>query len=188
MVLATLVSIGLFSPMPRSFIHCIDRPSSMTTYQEFIAQNEERDGIRFTWNLWPLTRIESSRLVVPLSCLFTPLKERFDLPPLNYEPILCTRATCRAILSPFCSVDYRAKIWICNFCYQRNNFPPHYAGISEQLQPAELSSQFTTIEYTLSVGEQLISSMNHYFLHDFLACTRSSSNILVCGRYLYRRG
>ncbi|CAF2309779.1 unnamed protein product [Rotaria sp. Silwood2] len=121
----------------------------MTTYQEFITQNEERDGVRFTWNIWPSSRLEATRLVVPLGCLFTPLKERIDLPPLNYDPVLCTRTTCRAILNPFCSVDYRAKIWICNFCLQRNNFPPQYAGISEQLQPAELSPQYTTIEYTL---------------------------------------
>lgn len=156
----------------------------MSTYQEFIAQNEERDGIRLTWNLWPSTRLESTRLVVPLSCLFTPLKERFDLPPLNYEPVLCTRTTCRAILNPFCSVDYRAKIWICNFCYQRNNFPPQYAGISEQLQPAELSSQFTTIEYTLSVSTSSFH-WTYISLGLFLAYTSSSSNIFIRGRYLH---
>jgi protein transport protein SEC23 len=123
----------------------------MATYQEFIAQNEERDGVRFTWNVWPSTRLEATRLVVPLGCQFTPLKERYDLPPLNYDPVLCSNKTCRAILNPFCNVDYRAKFWICNFCLQRNNFPPQYAGISEQLQPAELSAQYTTIEYTLMV-------------------------------------
>ncbi|CAF0817521.1 unnamed protein product [Didymodactylos carnosus] len=121
----------------------------MSTYQEFIVQNEERDGVRFTWNVWPSSRLEATRLVVPLGCLFTPLKERSDLPLIQYEPVLCTRSTCRAVLNPFCAVDYRAKIWTCNFCTQRNNFPPQYAGISEQLQPAELASQFTTIEYTL---------------------------------------
>ncbi|CAF0777901.1 unnamed protein product [Adineta ricciae] len=121
----------------------------MATYQEYFVQNEERDGVRFTWNMWPSSRLEATRLVVPLGCLFTPLKERLDLPAINYEPVLCTRDSCRAILNPFCSVDYRAKIWICNFCLQRNNFPPQYAGISEQLTPAELSPQFTTIEYTL---------------------------------------
>lgn len=124
----------------------------MTTYQEFIAQNEERDGVRFTWNVWPSTRLEATRLVVPLGCQYTPLKERYDLPPLNYDPVICTNKVCRAVLNPFCSVDYRAKIWICNFCLQRNNFPPQYAGISEQFQPAELSAQYTTIEYTLMVS------------------------------------
>jgi len=123
----------------------------MSTFQEYINQNEERDGIRLTWNIWPNTRAETTKLVVPLGCLFTPLKERFDLPLLNYDPIVCMRTSCRSILNPFCSVDYRAKIWICNFCLQRNNFPPQYAGISEHMQPAEISPQFTTIEYTLPV-------------------------------------
>ena len=127
----------------------------MSTYQEFIAQNEERDGVRFTWNVWPSTRLEATRLVVPLGCQFTPLKERYDLPALNYDPVLCANKPCRAILNPFCSVDYRAKIWICNFCLQRNSFPPQYAGITEQLQPAEISPQYTTIEYTLTVGQDV---------------------------------
>uniref|UniRef100_A0AAQ5XT00 Protein transport protein SEC23 n=1 Tax=Amphiprion ocellaris TaxID=80972 RepID=A0AAQ5XT00_AMPOC len=92
----------------------------MTTYQEFIQQNEGRDGVRFSWNLWPSSRLEATRLVVPVSCLFTPLKERPDLPPVQYEPVLCSRANCKAVLNPLCQVDFRAKIWACNFCFQRN--------------------------------------------------------------------
>uniref|UniRef100_H2Y1H9 Protein transport protein SEC23 n=1 Tax=Ciona intestinalis TaxID=7719 RepID=H2Y1H9_CIOIN len=119
----------------------------MSTYQEYIMQNEDRDGIRWSWNVWPSSRLEATRMVVPLSCLFTPLKERVDLPPIQYEPILCTRHTCRAVLNPLCQVDYRSKIWSCNFCYQRNPFPASYGAISETHQPAELIPQFTTIEY-----------------------------------------
>uniref|UniRef100_A0A668RQE5 Protein transport protein SEC23 n=1 Tax=Oreochromis aureus TaxID=47969 RepID=A0A668RQE5_OREAU len=92
----------------------------MTTYQEFIQQNEDRDGVRFSWNLWPSSRLEATRLVVPVSCLFTPLKERPNLPPVQYEPVLCSRANCKAVLNPLCQVDFRAKIWACNFCFQRN--------------------------------------------------------------------
>lgn len=92
----------------------------MTTYEEFIQQNEDRDGVRFTWNVWPSSRIDATRLVVPLGCLYQPLKERPDLPPIMYDPVLCTRSTCRAILNPMCQVDYRAKLWVCNFCFQRN--------------------------------------------------------------------
>ncbi|VVD00990.1 protein transport protein Sec23A isoform X1 [Leptidea sinapis] len=122
----------------------------MATYEEFIQQNEDRDGIRFTWNVWPSSRIEATRLVVPLVCLYQPLKERPDLPPIQYEPVLCTRNTCRAVLNPMCQVDYRAKLWVCNFCFQRNPFPPQYAAISEQHQPAELIPNFSTIEYTIT--------------------------------------
>lgn len=122
----------------------------MATFEEYIQQNEDRDGIRFTWNVWPSSRIEATRLVVPLGCLYQPIKERTDLPPIQYDPVLCTRNNCRAILNPFCQVDYRAKLWVCNFCFQRNPFPPQYAAISEQHQPAELLPAFSTIEYTIT--------------------------------------
>lgn len=39
-------------------------------------------------------------MVVPVAALITPLKERPDLPPIQYEPVLCSRATCRAVLNP----------------------------------------------------------------------------------------
>uniref|UniRef100_A0A4W3JPU2 Protein transport protein SEC23 n=1 Tax=Callorhinchus milii TaxID=7868 RepID=A0A4W3JPU2_CALMI len=124
----------------------------MATYLEFIQQNEERDGVRFSWNVWPSSRLEATRMVVPLACLLTPLKERPDLPPIQYEPVLCSRATCRAVLNPLCQIDYRAKLWACNFCFQRNQFPPSYSGISEVNQPAELLPQFSTIEYIVQRG------------------------------------
>ncbi|XP_005989219.1 protein transport protein Sec23A [Latimeria chalumnae] len=127
----------------------------MTTFLEFIQQNEDRDGVRFSWNVWPSSRLEATRMVVPVASLFTPLKERPDLPPIQYEPVLCSRATCRAVLNPLCQVDYRAKLWACNFCYQRNQFPPTYSGISEMNQPAELLPQFSTIEYVVQRGPQM---------------------------------
>lgn len=30
---------------------------------------EQRDGVRFSWNVWPATRLEATRIVVPLGCL-----------------------------------------------------------------------------------------------------------------------
>lgn len=72
----------------------------MATYLEFIQQNEERDGVRFSWNVWPSSRLEATRMVVPLACLLTPLRERPDLPPVQYEPVLCSRPTCKAVLNP----------------------------------------------------------------------------------------
>ncbi|KAJ6655663.1 hypothetical protein lerEdw1_004899 [Lerista edwardsae] len=133
----------------------------MTTFLEFIQQNEDRDGVRFSWSVWPSSRLEATRMVVPVASLFTPLKERPDLPPVQYEPVLCSRTTCRAVLNPLCQVDYRAKLWACNFCYQRNQiiflfqFPPTYAGISEMNQPAELLPQFSSIEYVVQRGPQM---------------------------------
>ena len=60
-------------------------------------------GVRFSWNTWPSTRLEATRTVVPISSLYTPLKERVDLPPVMYEPVTC-KAPCRAILNPFWQV------------------------------------------------------------------------------------
>ncbi|KAK4687278.1 protein transport protein SEC23, partial [Tremellales sp. Uapishka_1] len=110
---------------------------------------EDRDGVRFSWNAWPSSRLEATRTVVPISALYTPLKERADLPPVLYEPVTC-KAQCKAILNPYCQIDMRAKLWICPFCLQRNPFPPHYKDISPTNLPAELMPKYTTIEYTLS--------------------------------------
>ena len=120
------------------------------TYQEYHQQNEDRDGIRLSWNVWPSSRLEATRMVVPLGVLYTPLKERPDLPPIQYDPVLCARSNCRAILNPMCQVDFRAKLWVCNFCFNRNTFPPQYAAISEQNQPAELIPAFSTLEYIIT--------------------------------------
>jgi hypothetical protein len=30
---------------------------------------EQRDGTRFSWNVWPSSRLEATRIVVPLGCL-----------------------------------------------------------------------------------------------------------------------
>lgn len=50
-----------------------------------------------------------------------------------YEPVRCR--SCAAVLNPYSRVDYVGKIWICPFCYQRNHFPPHYAGVAENNLP-----------------------------------------------------
>uniref|UniRef100_A0A915KNH3 Protein transport protein SEC23 n=1 Tax=Romanomermis culicivorax TaxID=13658 RepID=A0A915KNH3_ROMCU len=124
----------------------------MASWSDFIKSQEDNDGVRFSWNVWPHTRLEAQKLVVPVGCFFTPLKERLDEtnqpPPLNYDPVMCTRPTCKAILNPLCTVDFRTKTWGCPFCFQRNPFPANYAMISEENLPPELI--FPTLEYTLT--------------------------------------
>ena len=87
-------------------------------------------------------------MVVPLGCMYTPLKAIEELPLLPYEPVLC-RGACPGVLNPFCRIDFKAKMWICPFCFQRNHFPPHYNDINENNLPAELYPSYTTIEYAL---------------------------------------
>ena len=122
----------------------------MASLADYIEAVEDVDGVRFNWNVWPSSRVEAAKIVLPLGCLFTPLKESMTkpLPPIMYEPVICQRQNCRAVVNPYCQIDYRSKMWVCAFCYNRNKFPQNYQGITEQKQPAEL--QFTTLDYTIT--------------------------------------
>lgn len=62
---------------------------------------EDQDGIRFSFNAWPSSRLDATRTVVPIAALYTPLKEREDLPLIYYEPVTCKQHTCGAILNPY---------------------------------------------------------------------------------------
>eukprot|EP00820_Chromera_velia_P026327 Cvel_10288.t1-p1 / transcript=Cvel_10288.t1 / gene=Cvel_10288 / organism=Chromera_velia_CCMP2878 / gene_product=Protein transport protein SEC23, putative / transcript_product=Protein transport protein SEC23, putative / location=Cvel_scaffold617:73357-76732(+) / protein_length=303 / sequence_SO=supercontig / SO=protein_coding / is_pseudo=false len=110
------------------------------------ADQELSTGIRFSWNVWPPNRAESTKVVVPLGCMYTPLKDCTNMQLVEYEPVRCRATGC--ILNPYCPVDFRHKTWTDPFSGQRNTFPPHYAEhISEQSLPAEL--MYPTLEYIL---------------------------------------
>lgn len=118
-----------------------------------VTQSEEQSGVRLSFHCWPSSRLEATRCVAPIGALYSPLKKLGACAPptaLQYDPIRCSNAACRAVLNPYCQVDFRTKLWVCPFCLTRNHFPPHYAeNISESNLPAELIPQFTTAEYEL---------------------------------------
>ncbi|KAK7280845.1 hypothetical protein RIF29_08374 [Crotalaria pallida] len=103
------------------------------------------DGVRMTWNVWPRSKVDSSKCVIPLAATISLIKPHPHIPRLPYAPLRCK--TCSSPLNPFSRVDFTAKIWICPFCYQRNHFPPHYAAVSETNLPGELYPSYTTVEY-----------------------------------------
>lgn len=35
---------------------------------------EERDGVRLTWNVWPNSRIEATKCVIPFASIYSPCK------------------------------------------------------------------------------------------------------------------
>ncbi|KAH7094840.1 protein transport protein SEC23 [Paraphoma chrysanthemicola] len=109
---------------------------------------EDRDGVRLSWNTFPSSRMEASRLVVPIGALYTPLKEKADMPLLQYQPVGC-RPPCMGVLNFYCQIDPRAHIWICPFCLNRNQLPPHYKDISPEQMPPEMHPSNTTVEYRL---------------------------------------
>jgi protein transport protein SEC23 len=121
-----------------------------------IYDYEADDGIRFSWNVWPSNNLNATRIVVPVGCLYTPMKDIQKLPVLEYQALPCRGCGC--VLNPFVYVDYKAKFWSCWNCQARNSFPQHYAEhISENNLPPELIPDYTTIEYDLpeSVDTQI---------------------------------
>ncbi|XP_043709542.1 protein transport protein SEC23-like [Telopea speciosissima] len=109
------------------------------------------DGVRMTWGVWPRTKVEASKCVIPIAATISPIRPHPDIPTLPYLPLRCK--TCTGIVNPYCRVDFTAKIWICPFCFQRNHFPPHYSMISETNVPAELYPQYTTVEHAFTAPE-----------------------------------
>lgn len=115
-----------------------------------VHMQEAMNGVRMSWNIWPSTRLDATRIIVPLGCLYTPLKNTEGLQLVEYDPVLCKSRECGAVLNPYCVVDFHSKCWQCPLCLGRNPFPPHYAEhITEQQLPAELMQMCTTIEYII---------------------------------------
>ncbi|PHT49528.1 hypothetical protein CQW23_09275 [Capsicum baccatum] len=129
---------------------------------------EAIEGLRWSWNSWPVSKSESSALIIPLSIMCTPLMKFNELPILPYDPLICIQ--CGAVLNPYARVDYQSRIWICPFCYRKNPFPKSYLGINENNIPAELFPTYSTVEYHLgkkglaqnSNSSSLLSKMNSF--------------------------
>lgn len=50
----------------------LERPcGAMADFSEL----EERDGLRLSWNVWPNSRIEATKCVIPFAALYTPNKQ-----------------------------------------------------------------------------------------------------------------
>jgi protein transport protein SEC23 len=115
---------------------------------------QDNTGVRLSWNAWPTSRIEATRMVVPISAMYTPLKERENVRAFAYEPVVCK--SCRAVLNPCwytfltSQIDFRGKLWTCALCFTRNQLPPHYADISPQQLPPELMQDYLSMEYILN--------------------------------------
>lgn len=113
---------------------------------EFV-ELEEADAVRMAWNVWPYSRLEAAKCVVPFGVLYSPARQTRALQVVEYDPVPCKQ--CGGILNPYAAVDYHGKMWGCPFCHARNHFPPHYQGVSEAAVPSELWPQASTIEYVL---------------------------------------
>ncbi|KAH7307230.1 hypothetical protein KP509_22G050800 [Ceratopteris richardii] len=112
------------------------------------SEGEAIDGVRMTWNVWPGSKTEAAKCVIPTAIVYEPLHVPPNSIVLPYSPLRCK--SCRSILNPYCMLDFTGKIWGCPFCFHRNYFPESYSAVSETNLPPELHPQCTTVEYAPS--------------------------------------
>lgn len=114
--------------------------SKMEDYSRLFLQYEESDAIRMTWNIWPHSKLEATRCVIPFAALYTPNKRLVNMPVSSAgqqepdrgqvpgAPYLRSQAMsaeprsqvlqyepvpckqCSAILNPYATVDYTSKV------------------------------------------------------------------------------
>ncbi|CAM9021763.1 unnamed protein product [Wickerhamomyces anomalus] len=107
---------------------------------------KDKDGVRFNWNAFPVTRAEEDKITAPLGCLYTPLNPREDLPRIYRAPFKCNN--CSAVLNPFGSIDSIAKVWTCSLCLTRNKFQGNYNfnHVLEELDPITSSVEYVMVD------------------------------------------
>lgn len=115
----------------RTCVTRLDYPFYLYIMEDFLDV-EDRDGIRFTWNLWPSSTKEAQSLGIPIACMYTPAKE--NVVTTHLDPSFCSK--CKATLNPYWYVysqlwdcyslrsqyNVDTQTWSCPFCYTVNKF------------------------------------------------------------------
>lgn len=121
---------------------------------ELVYCNEDKDGVRCTWQFWPNSKQALNSCIMPLSVFYTLHKDIQGMGLVEYDPVLCPK--CKSVLNSHSAVDFTAKVWACQFCLSRNQFPAHYkAHITETTLPTELMPEYTTIEYIIPDSQEV---------------------------------
>lgn len=73
---------------------------------------------------------------------------------VEYDPVKCPG--CKAVLNVHSPLDLVSKVWSCQFCLARNQFPANYkAHISETTLPTELMAGCSTMEYIIPASDEV---------------------------------
>lgn len=106
----------------------------------------EEPKARWSWNIYPKTRVEAAKLHIPLGCAWAPL----DRPcPQLQSCEQCSK--CKGYLNPYCRVDFRTRSWLCVLCENMNTLPMH---LTEHQPPIEMCG-YETVEYDFPCAEPL---------------------------------
>ena len=113
---------------------------------------EEKNGIKFVWNILPNSRTDMTKIVIPIGFHYTPLIKNENIPLLEYDPLRCRN--CSSVISPLFPYSVRGKKWECPFCGIQMMFPKNYSDfMTEENLPAEILPENSTVEYKLNRKE-----------------------------------
>lgn len=69
---------------------------------EYFYEQEDVNGVRFVWNIWPVTRADAEKNVIPQCCFYQPLRNNNCIPRVYADPLLCSNSECCAVFNPYC--------------------------------------------------------------------------------------
>lgn len=110
--------------------------------QEQFADYEDKTGLKFPFNIFPRTKDQESKCIIPISCLYQPLRPKENPIVVESYPIACL--LCKSILNAYCLVDVNSRVWSCSICGNRNQFPSDLNQL-----PIEMNPNLLDIEYII---------------------------------------
>eukprot|EP01133_Synstelium_polycarpum_P000232 gene232-282_t len=137
-------------------------------------QNEDKDGVRFSWNVWPTSRVEATRkLLVPLGCMYTPMKQSADIVQVPYPPLHCKEHGPSELLPNATTIEYALPT-------KETSLPIYLYIVDTCLPDDELQALTDTLTMSLSlipensyVGLITFGSMVQVYELGFTACPKS---------------
>lgn len=118
------------------------------------ANAVDESGLRWTWSTFPNSvraKVKQAQspaslplppMVLPMSCMYTPLKPLSVAQMVLADPRPDQCPTCAAFISCHSPVDARERVWVCYSCQRRNTLPPAYTDQHPALR-------HDTVEYIL---------------------------------------
>ncbi|RKP31337.1 vWA-like protein [Metschnikowia bicuspidata] len=105
---------------------------------------EDVDGIRFSWNNVPKSKLQHQRNVVPLAALYTPLNNKAAIPTYpDHVAVRCRQ--CKAFAHPYVSLHLQSGNWQCSFCMFHNTIPQVQPGAGHPaVDPHHTTMEFRT--------------------------------------------
>lgn len=107
---------------------------------------EDKTGLKFAFNIFPRSKSQEKKCVIPISCLYQPLRPKDEPVVLQSYPIACF--TCKAILNPYCILDSNLRSWTCSICNNRNQFHQDLNQLPIEMNPSCIDIDYVIPENT----------------------------------------